>query len=71
VSEEAWHAMDDWCRKRSADLLQTMEPYIMGGGSTDDAQYRQQLGQSQAYAAMRSFIHGALTTPNESTPHHG
>lgn len=51
--------LDAWCSDRMDKLLQGMETYVMSGGNMDDAQYRQRLGQHQAYAAMRSHIHRA------------
>ena len=57
-------AMDDWCVKRVARLRDPMESHVMKGRSLDDPEYRRQLGQSQAYHAMRSFIHGCLRAPS-------
>lgn len=62
--DELAKAMDDWCIKRMKGLSEQMEPYIMGGGNLDDPQYRFQLGEHRGYMAMRSFIHGALRSPN-------
>jgi hypothetical protein len=52
--------LDRWCVRQNDELSQAMNPYIMAGGSIDDPQYRQQLGQHQAFMRMRSYIHGAL-----------
>lgn len=58
---EELKAMDDWCIKRLNHLRAPMEYHVMKGRSVDDPEYRRQLGQGQAYLAMRSFIHGCLS----------
>lgn len=52
-------SLDRWCVKQMACLSAEMQPYLMAGGSTEDPQYRQQLGQHQAFMRMRSFISGS------------
>lgn len=62
-------ALDEWCAERIEKLLTGMETYIMSGGKPNNPNYRQQLGQHQAYSAMRSFISGSKrATPKQDTP---
>jgi hypothetical protein len=55
--------IDKWCRRKCAGLSEVMEPFICSGGSLSDPQYRQQLGEHQAYMRVRSFIsrHRSIT----------
>lgn len=62
-----WDAMDAWCEKRSGALRDELGKYILSGGSYDNLGYCVKLGRAQAYAAMRSFIHGARNAQGMST----
>lgn len=59
-AEAVFAEIDDWCKNRCDKLREKMDPYIMDGGDLDAAEYRRQLGQHQAYMAMRSYLHGAV-----------
>jgi hypothetical protein len=52
--------MDDWCVKRAAALSKRAGEHIMAGRSLEAPGYRMILGESRAYMAMRSFIHGSI-----------
>lgn len=67
--DDAWAAMDAWCKKRAEDLRDQSAIVLKRNGyKTDDPAHRVLLGQSQAYHAMRSFIHGARPRPNHTPP---
>lgn len=54
--------LDEWCKRRIARLEEPMSRHVMERNDPElsDPNYRVMLGQSQAYSAMRSFIHGSL-----------
>lgn len=52
--------LDAWCKKRAAALSEPMNRHVMAGGNLDDREFRRMLGESSAYFAMRSYIHGAV-----------
>lgn len=62
---DQWREMDEWCRKRAAVLTERSNQHIRSGRSLDDPDYRLLLGEHRAYLAMRSFIHGSLTAPED------
>lgn len=63
MDSDPWAAMDEWCQRQCEKLGLPMTEHIMDGGSLNLPNYRQQLGQHQAFMRMRSFIHGARERP--------
>lgn len=56
---DAWAIMDEWLKKQSDAVATKAGAHIIGGGDLNKPSYRTLLGRGQAYARMRSFIHGA------------
>ena len=59
-AERGLAVMDEWIVNRQAKLRKGMDTYLLSGGDLNGPAYRQQLGQHQAFMAMRSYIHGSL-----------
>lgn len=58
TAPDPWQEMRDWCIAQQQALKEPMIAAAMRG-SVNDPDYRTLLGQSQAFARMRSYIHGA------------
>lgn len=60
MDAEIFAVLDGWCKRRCDKIMHQTESHILSGGSLDDPEHLRLVGESRAYHAMRSYLHGAI-----------